>query len=939
MASQSLHDKMRATTACTLKFDDFTRALYATDASVYQIMPRGVAFPSSALQASRLLQVAAEENLPIIPRGAGTGLAGGAVGDGLIVDFSRHNTAISHLNLEKRTVTVGAGVVLDQLNAYLKPHGMTFGPDVATSSRATLGGMIGNNSSGARTPVHGTTIDNVNALEIVLADGRIERVGGGSPGLHDIHSSVAQLVERHTADIELHCPPGLVKRWPGYGVDRWMRDRADLTRILGGSEGTLAAIISAELNIISLPTKKSMAAIFFDDLHEAMAATVDLLDLEPVAIEHIDRVLFDQTKGQLAFEKARSLLELDTQPCESILIVEFYDDNDGRLEALMTRSIGKRKAAFENDEDMQHIWHLRKAGLTLLTGCKGDAKPTAGIEDVSVRPDQLPEYVDGLRALMDGLGLDGSFYGHAASGLLHVRPVVDLHRKEDLIKYRQLADDVSALVRQFKGSIAAEHGVGIARTQYLADHVGPELMSVFAEIKNLFDPKGLMNPGKIIPTKDFTIDTNLRQGADNYIKLPFEPQLTFAAKDCSFVGNLEQCNGCGGCRKSPPTMCPTFAATGDEVMSTRGRANAIRASLELRVGNETVWSPELNHALATCLSCKACSSECPSNVNMPLLKAELLHARHKAEGLTLRERLLSRVDLIGKAGTLFPKLANAVIASGVIRSILEPIVGLSKQRPLPPFAEGSFSSWFTKHQSTGTNKRGRVILWGDCFTQFYEPDIGASAVSVLEAAGHEVSLKNPDQCCGRPAFSSGRLDVAKSMANANIKSLSDSDDPIIMLEPSCHSMFAEDYAELGVENGDTLASRAVLFEDFLLQTLQADAEALQFTPPSAPAALHGHCHTKSIQSKPAAATLAGHVAGEAIHTLNTGCCGMAGAFGALSEHYELSTKIAEPLVQQLEDLPDHTIIASGTSCRHQIEHLTGRRALHIAEYVAQALAP
>ncbi|MDQ6624239.1 MAG: FAD-binding oxidoreductase, partial [Verrucomicrobiota bacterium] len=655
----STEQRALAQADCDVAFDNLTRQLYATDASIYQIVPRAVAFPRSAPQASAIIRAAADANIAITPRGAGSGLAGGAIGDGVIVEFSRHNRGISALDLEQRSVRVGAGVVLDQLNAFLQPHGFCFGPDVATSSRATLGGMIANDSSGARVPVYGTTADHVRALEIVLADGRIETIGPDNHSLGAERAFIAELIARHAAEIDEWLPAGLLKRWPGYGISRFLRRAPTLNNVIAGSEGTLAAICSAELHIVPLPREKGLGLIFFASVAEAMQATVDLLDLKPAAIEHIDRVLFDQTKGQLNFQAARDLLELDAKPCESILLVEFYDENvPERLQMLAARRLGLRTTMCKSLGEINLVLGMRKAGLTLLTGRKGDAKPVTCIEDTAVRPEQLPAYVAALDAIIRPLGTEVCYYGHAATGLLHVRPVLDLHSGAELKKFRQVSEEVAALVRQFKGSLAAEHGVGIARTEFMPGQLGDGLLQVMREIKRTFDPKNLFNPGKILPDGRYKIDTLLRTTSYREHGLPFAPALAFAFKDESFIGNLEQCNGCGGCRKDAPTMCPTFLATGDEYMSTRGRANAIRAALELRTkGEDALRSDELDEALSNCLSCKACTVECPSNVNLALLKAELMYARVRRDGLTLRARMLSEVDLLGRLGTMTPRLA------------------------------------------------------------------------------------------------------------------------------------------------------------------------------------------------------------------------------------------------------------------------------------------
>ncbi len=983
-----------ASSDCEILFDNLTRQLYATDASLYQIEPAGVAFPCSAAQASSVIQAAADAGISITPRGAGTSLSGGAIGEGLIVDFSRHNRQITALNIDNRTVQVGAGVVLDQLNTYLKPHGFCFGPDVATSSRATLGGMIANNSSGAHVPVYGTTADHVVSLEIVLADGRINQIGPAYQALRDEHEKIDNLVRAHVREIADRMPPGLLKRWPGYGVERFLRAPNNLGEILAGSEGTLAAIFSAELKISPLPREKGLGVIFFASVAEAMQVTVELLYLNPAAIEHIDRPLLDQTKGQLLFQPARDLLELDAQPCNAILLVEFYDDNVAeRLSILQARQLGLRTKVLTDAKEMNLVWSVRKAGLSLLTGRIGPAKPVAFIEDAAVRPAQLPAYVAGLKSIMEPLGLEASYYGHAAAGLLHVRPVLDLHDRGDLEKFRQVADQTSALVRQFKGSLSAEHGVGIARTEYMREQLGDEILRLMCEIKKTFDPKNVFNPGKILSDGGHKIDDHLRDNFERPIELPFAPVLAFAFKDRSFIGNLEQCNGCGGCRKDAPTMCPTFLATGDEIMSTRGRANIIRAALQLRVnGHDPLQSAELDAALSNCLSCKGCTPECPSNVNLALLKAELTYARHRRDGLPLSERIFSNIDLLGRLGCLTPSLANATLGFGPLRVLMEKALGVSAKRSLPRYARMRFDRWFEKHSvaavyerrtnnatvadrryksdvrtpqsasrtdssrgERGVPTKGRVILWDDTFVRYHEPRIGVAAVKVLEALGFEVSLVKNRRCCGRPAFSQGNLDAAAKLGQHNIALLNNSgvspveagdnqvgrlryDIPVIFLEPSCYSMFVEDYRELKIKNAEIVAKRCSLFEKFVDDILDREPSALHFNPKSQNVAIHAHCHAKSLMNPEFMAHLVERLPGRKGTLLDTGCCGMAGAFGALASKYELSLKVAAPLVQHVNNHPPGTeIVASGTSCRHQIVDLTSAKPKHMAEIIAEAM--
>ncbi len=927
---------------CEIAFDNLTRQLYSTDASIYQVEPTAVAFPRNGQQANALVQAALQAGVSVIPRGAGTGLVGGAIGDGLVIDFARYNREITDLDLERETVRVGAGVILDQLNTFLRPYGYCFGPDVATSSRATLGGMIANNSSGSHAPAYGTTSEHVRELEIVTSAGHVIMVGPAHDTLRWERDLVRNLLYFHAATIEEWLPVGLRKRRPGYALERCIQDPNNLNHLLCGSEGTLAAITSAELSIVRLPQKKGLALLFFDSIPEAMQATVELLELKPAAIEHLDRILLDQTSGQRAFQAARDLLELEQRPCQALLAIEFIDHVDDSLAALARKRLGTRKKILKSAAEAELVWGLRKAGLSLLTGRKGSAKPVTGIEDVAVRPEQLPEYVAALQSLIGRLGLEASFYGHAASGLLHVRPVLDLHSAEDLRKFRLLADEVSVLVHEFKGSLAAEHGVGIARTEYMTSQIGEALMGAMREVKEAFDPHNLFNPGKIISDGRFSIDTNLRVGSGGNLKLPFVPVLAFAAKDGSFVGNLEQCNGCGGCRKETPTMCPTYLATHEEIMSTRGRANAIRAALEMRgvEHGDSLDCLELESALSNCLACKACTTECPSNVNMALLKAELLQARLERDGLSWRQRLFCSLDLLGTIGCHLPSFANILLDSLLVRSVLSKTIGIAWQRPLPHFAKQRFDHWFARHKPPESAPRGRVVLWDDTFVRYHEPHIGIAATKVLEAAGFEVVLAAGRKCCGRPAFSQGHLKRASQLGKHNVELLNlDMDSaPILFLEPSCYSMFVEDYRELRVAGWERVSRRCFLFESFLEDLLTQEPAAVRFRVRSGRVMIHPHCHVKALMNPFFLRRLALRLPGREVTLLDTGCCGMAGAFGALREKYELSLKVAEPLMQQVRSVPyGTTIVASGTSCRHQIAHLAPVRPRHMAEVLAAAL--
>lgn len=928
-------------TGCEIRASELDRVLYATDASIYRVAPSAVALPCDASQCAVVVRAAAEVGVGVTPRGAGTGLTGGAIGEGLIVDVSRRLGGIEPLDRGRRMIRVGAGVVLDRLNGVLAEDGVWFGPDVATSSRATLGGMIANNSSGAHAPVYGTTADHVEALEIVVADGTLAWVGRGRDGLEVLRERASEAVLGRRTEIERRLPADLVKRRPGYDFHRFVTDPSDLAALVAGSEGTLGLITSAILRVAPRPTHRGLGVVCFSSVTEAMLAMVELQRLRPAAVEHLDLPVIGQSRGRLEFAAARALLELDEKPCQSLLLVEFFDEVDDPLAELARLGLGDRVVICHDETEQEMVWQLRRAGLSLVTGCAGPAKPTTVIEDACVRPEDLPAFVDGMKDIVSECGGATSFYGHAASGLLHIRPTLDLHRVEDIVRLRQVAEAVSALVRRFGGSLAGEHGVGIARTEFLPDHLGGELIDLTAEVKRIFDPDGVMNPGKIVDTGRWKMDRDLRLGPGSELSLPFVPISRFVEKDRSFVGNLEQCNGCGGCLKDSSTMCPTYAATGEEVLSTRGRASVLRAALEGRFDGG-VAGLELAEALGSCLSCKACKRECPSGVDLALLKAETLQARHREHGPSLADRVIAHSDLLGRLGSAMAPLSNAVIGSGPIRRLMQRVLGLEAGRPLPPFARQRFDRWFERRTDRSQGRPGgrdRVILWDDTWVRYHEPGIGRAAVEVLEAAGFEVVLAEGRRCCGRPAVSRGLLEQARDLGRHNVALLrSTGEAPIVFLEPSCWSTFVDEYRQFEIEGADEVAKRCVLFEDFVLALLDHDPEALPLRSLEAQAAIHGHCHAKALADVGTLPRLLSHVPGLDIQSLETGCCGMAGAFGLMAANQDLSRAVADPLVRQLDVLPENAmVVTAGASCRHQVRDLAGRDCLHPAELLADAL--
>jgi len=942
MAQPHSQQNRWTSTGVDIRDDAITRQLYATDASIYEILPKAVAFPKGPDEISRVLVAAADAKLPVTPRGSGSGLAGGAIGKGLIMDCQRFNQQIHSFDPDQRSIRVGPGVVLDALNAFLRPHGFQFGPDVATSSRATLGGMIANNSSGARVTAYGVTGDHVRSLDLIKSDGSrmsIDNHGNQKPKpfddlLSDIQSRAPLIREKF--------PDGMIKRWHGYGLKKLLDQPSHWTQLLSGSEGTLAVIAEAELNIVPLPKEKGLGLLFFNSITDAMQASVGVADLKPIAIEHIDSILFDQTRGQLLFQQARDLLQLDTQPCESILMVEFQEDVTDRLTQLEKRNLGMRHLMLKDSKSMQLVWQLRKAGLSLLTGCKGVAKPTTGIEDAAVRPEILPEYVQELQKILTAQKLEACYYGHAASGLLHIRPVLNIQKPGDVQRFRTVADDVSKLVKTFKGSLAAEHGVGMARTEYLEDHIGSELMDLHRKIKETFDPHWRLNPGKVIEgNQKFRIDSSLRRPIESGSpSSTFSPELAFSAKDSHWTDNLAQCNGCGGCRKPTATMCPTFLATGEEIMSTRGRANLIRSWTQDGREKDEVLSM-LQEALRHCLSCKACKTECPSNVDMALIKAELQQVLRDRKGVSLSQWLFGHVDWIAEWASHFPALSNRMQSWNWLRKRLEKPFNLSTKRPLPDFADQRFDLWFAQRTSNRPTPNGPVYLWDDTFARHYDPHIGKAAVEVLEHLGFEVRLLLGRQCCGRPSFSQGDLRRARRLGQHNIDLIERNPKaPILFLEPSCFSMFREDYTELGVKGADSIAKRSHLLEAFLAQQCEKHPEWRdRFHPPKTPVTTHVHCHAKALTNTAYIQHLKQHLWPDIeSELLKSGCCGMAGAFGASESEYELSVQVGNQLAGMLNQYPENAqVISNGTSCRHQIEHLTDRKPQHIAELLAETI--
>ena len=938
------------------RFDEVSRMLYRTDASIYEIEPVGLVLPRSAADVSATVRIAAKYGVAVLPRGGGTSLAGQVVGEAVHLDLSKHMNRILEFDREARWVRVEPGVVLDELNEFLKPHGLQFAPDPATSSRANIGGMVGNNSSGSRSILYGKTIDHVLGLKVVLADGVTTELGPmdadhlrRKEAQNDLEGRVYREVSRISSvyrdEIERRFPK-VMRRVSGYNLDEFIEPARpfDLTNIVVGSEGTLCVVVEAKLNLEPLPARTAVVACHFQDLIEAMHANRDILETSPSAVELLDKILLDQTKGSIEYARHRSFLVGDP---EALLFVEYQGDSEvelldrmDHLEAmLLEQGRGYAYVKAIDALEQKKIWDLRKAGLGLLMGMKGDAKPNPGIEDTCVPPEHLAEYVERVRAIAAESGVVAEYYGHASVGVLHIRPILDLKSSDGIRILRTLEDRISDVVLEYGGSMSAEHGDGLARSEWIPKMFGNTIVRAFAEVKGAFDPDGIMNPGKIVDAPP--MDGSLRYG-DGY--RPQEPKTHFSfAADGGMHRAAEMCSGVGECRKKlAGTMCPSYMATLDEQHTTRGRANALRAALSGRLSGEGLTGKGLYEVMDLCLECKACKSECPSNVDMAKLKYEFLAHYHGEHGYPLRSHLFGKIGRFSAVASGLAPVTNWLLGLGPNRWLMDRLFGISRHRRLPRFAGQRFSRWFAGRGVKPSGTRGKVLLFNDTFTEFNEPQIGMAATFILERLGFEVEIAANRACCGRPLISKGFLAEAKQQARASIEILAPfarEGIPILGLEPSCILCFTDDYLDL-IDHPDAarVAEQAMMLEEFVAQVIREGAE-LSFTQRRKQILVHGHCHQKALVGMAATVEVLNLPFGYEAAEINSGCCGMAGSFGYETEHYEISMKVGEQrLFRAIREADEEVEVAAvGTSCRHQIADATGRRARHWAEILVEAL--
>lgn len=934
-----------------VRFDAVSRMLYRTDASIYEMEPLGLVVPKDEADVVATVKIAAEQQAAVLPRGGGTSLAGQSVAAAVHVDFSKYMNRILEFDPDERWVRVQPGLVLDELNAFLQPYGLMFAPDVSTSSRANIGGMIGNNSCGAHSIIYGKTIDHVQELKVVLADGSQAVFGplddaecerrARLDGLEGrIYREVRRIVRARQAQIRTGFP-AVMRRVSGYNLDEFVGDAPfDLSKLVVGSEGTLCAVVEARLNLVELPAHKGLVAVHFHDLVESLEANLTALETSPVASELIDKILLDQTQGSLEHAPSRRLLTGDPA---ALLIVEYYADSKAELnrkldeleERLRARRMGYAFARAVDAGDQQAIWGLRKAGLGLLMGMKGDPKPQPGVEDTCVQVAKLPDYVRRVVALMEELGIEAEYYGHASVGLLHIRPIFSLKDPEGIRLLRQIEERVSDMVREYGGTVSGEHGDGLARSEWIAKMFSPELVAAFAEVKDAFDPQGIMNPGKI--TRPPRMDEHLRY-PEGYPTAPLETFFSFSEAG-GFQEAVEMCSGVGHCRKKlVGTMCPSYMATLDEEHTTRGRANALRAALAGTLP-DGLHSQAVHRVMDLCLECKACKAECPSSVDMAKLKYEFLAHYHRQHGYPLRSRLFADIARISRLGSALVPLSNWLGRSGFNRWLLDALLGIDRRRRLPSFARQPFSRWFAGRRPA-RGAKGRVVLFNDTFVEYNEPAIGRAATRILERAGYEVVLAEGKVCCGRPLISKGFLERARALAQRNIEVLApwaEQGVPIIGLEPSCASALSDDYLDLVDDpQGRRVAEQVVLLEDFLVGAAPLD---LEFNQTARHILVHGHCHQKALTGTAATLAVLNMPPGFRAEEIPSGCCGMAGSFGYEKEHFDISRAVGqERLFAVLEGVAEDVEIAAvGTSCRHQIADFTGRQARHWAEIFVEAL--
>ena len=944
-------------------FDDFSRGRYSTDASIYQIQPIGVTVPKTEQDVQIALKIAVDEGIPVLPRGAGTSQTGQAIGEALVMDTTKYLNGLLEFDAEARTACVQPGMVLDHLNRFLKPHGLFYPVDVSTANRATLGGMTGNNSCGSRSIRYGNMVHNVQAIDGLLADGsqvhfktlHERKLADGDAAQIELFTKMLALGDREAQEIEQRFPD-LLRRVGGYNIDVLTQQDPNMSHLLVGSEGTLAFFQRIHLKLQPLPVHKTLGVCHFPSFYEAMGATQHIVELNPSAVELVDRTMIDLARDIPIFASTVDRF-VQGEP-QALLLVEFSGEEQAtQLRSLsqlveLVESLGSDNSVVEatDNEFQQAIWEVRKSGLNIMMSMKGDGKPVSFIEDCAVDLKDLAEYTRRVSEIFHKHGTTGTFYAHASVGCLHVRPILNMKEESGAQKMRAIVEETLEIVREYKGSHSGEHGDGLSRSEFHLPMFGQRMVDNFEEVKDSFDPAGTFNPGKIVrpPKMD---DRSLFRFAPGYSNAPIATIMDWSDFE-SFNQALEMCNNNGACRKSDvAVMCPSYRVSGDEQHLTRGRANTLRLAVSGQLGPEALSSDAMFDTMSLCVSCKGCKRECPTGIDMAKMKIEFLHQYYKKNSVPLKDRLIAYLPRYAHRMGRLSLLLNLRDQIPGLKSLSELVLGFSARRNLPKWRGDQFRAEIEVPPQVDISAEGKdVVLLVDTFNTCFEPENARAALAVLTAAGYSVHAakpadKGPPLCCGRTFLSSGMVDEAREEANRMITSLKpfvEKGIPIVGLEPSCLLTLRDEFPSLIPGDAtDALSQQAFLFEEFLAaEAAKGDLQLKLKAVPAKRALLHGHCHQKAFAVMSSVQQVLAMVPELAVETVESSCCGMAGSFGYDAKHYDTSMAMGElsllPAVREAD--ADCLIVADGTSCRHQIKHGASREAIHVARVLEMALA-
>jgi FAD/FMN-containing dehydrogenase/Fe-S oxidoreductase len=969
-------------------FDKFSRGRYATDASIYQIEPIGVFIPRTEQDVRLAIDIARDMQVPILARGGGTSQCGQTVGEALVIDNSKYLNKVIEFDKEAMTVTVQPGIVLDHLNAWLKPHGLWFPVDVSTAAQCTIGGMTGNNSCGSRSLHYGNMVHNVLAVDAWLADGTqaafaefTTMLASAAPRVRQLAERIREIAQREQDEIAARVPK-VLRRVGGYNLDLFhpqserpytVDGSVNLAHLLVGSEGTLAYSRHITLKLSPLPKAKALGVVNFTRFHDAMALTQHIVKLKPVAVELVDRTMIELARSNPAFKPTIEKALIGAP--EAILLVEFAGaDRSEQLRGLkalvdLMGDLGLPGSVVEmpDEKEQKELWEVRKAGLNIMMSLKGDGKPVSFIEDCAVPLEHLAEYTDQLTQVFAKHNTRGTWYAHASVGTLHVRPILDM-RRDGGQKMRAIAEEAAELVRKYKGAFSGEHGDGLVRSEWVDWQFGERLMKAYAEVKDAFDPDNLMNPGKIVRSTKMD-DASLYRFKPGHAALPIKPALDWSEWNVQsdpvteettapgtggdpaggFAKAIEMCNNNGHCRKfDAGTMCPSYRATKDEKHLTRGRANTLRLAVSGQLGPDAFTSDEMYQTMDLCVACKGCKRDCPTGVDMAKMKTEFLYHYRKKHGLRLKDKLVAYMPRYAPVAARLAPLFNLRNTLPGAALLTEKLLGFSAKRSLPAWRGDTFFSTADKAANAPAGAP-EVVLFVDTFNNYFESENGRAAYRVLQAAGYQVHLaKTPGEsrplCCGRTYLAAGLVDEAKHEARRTVDALMPfvaRGVPVVGLEPSCLLTMRDEFLAYGFgDEAKKLAAQAMLFEEFLAREAKAGKLKLKLKPlPQHTALLHGHCHQKAFDAVKPIHTVLGLIPSLKVQAIESSCCGMAGSFGYETEHYDVSMQMAElsllPAVRAADK--DTIIVADGTSCRHQIGDGSQRNAVHVAMVLESAL--